>query len=199
MLADSNSTDDTAYLQVCGCEQLGATFCNYDYGDSGLCEACSDVPGGIVSGCWNFPHGWGHLRLPDRGADDCRKWCFQDHRVWRTLDLAGSENGGINLYTVSAASSLAVLRAETDDGWCLEALSYGGVEVDFSCNNPRGVWLDNPCAGWDYARPRARDSVAPLAGLPADRAREARKEGWLELAEGPKPARVGLVTTSPRF
>ena len=163
LLADSNSTDDTAYLQVCGCEQLGATFCNYDYGDSGFCEACSDVPGGIVSGCWK----WG---LPDRGADDCRKWCFQDHRVWRTLDLAGSYNGGINLYTVSAASSLAVLRAETDDGWCLEALSYGGVEVDFSCNNPRGVWLDNPCqAASDYGgqipcSPGGEMTFNPLTG-----------------------------------
>jgi len=60
----------SAPVPECGCEQVGVQFCNYDYGDSGFCEACDDVPGGYITGC----HRWG---LPAAGAADCRKWCFE--------------------------------------------------------------------------------------------------------------------------
>ena len=53
----------------CGCESMNGAFCNYDYGDSGFCEACSDVPHGTVDGC----HRWG---LPAAGAMSCVWWCF---------------------------------------------------------------------------------------------------------------------------
>ena len=48
---------------------MGVAFCNYDNGDSGFCELCADVPGGVEEGCGN----WG---LPTAGEEDCRKWCW---------------------------------------------------------------------------------------------------------------------------
>ena len=62
---------DASYVQICGCEVIGESFCNYDYGVSGSCETCADIPGGTLSGCDQ----WG---LPDAGAADCHKWCGDD-------------------------------------------------------------------------------------------------------------------------
>ena len=62
-----------SYVPVCNCEVIGESFCNYDYGDSGSCENCADIPGGTLSGCDQ----WG---LPDAGAADCHKWCGQQQQ-----------------------------------------------------------------------------------------------------------------------
>ena len=52
---------------VCGCEVLGHSFCNYDYGNSGTCEPCSDIDD--VSSCAS-------QGLPSAGVADCVRWCF---------------------------------------------------------------------------------------------------------------------------
>ena len=51
----------------CGCEAVGGTFCNYDYGDSGFCEPCSSR---------NTPTDCHSDGLPAAGAADCERWCF---------------------------------------------------------------------------------------------------------------------------
>ena len=58
---------------VCGCEEAGRSFCNYDFGDSGFCEACSDPGAGadVSGGDW----GCYNRGLPDAGAADCVRWC----------------------------------------------------------------------------------------------------------------------------
>ena len=58
---------------VCGCEEAGRSYCNYDFGDSGFCEACSDPGAGadVSGGNW----GCYNRGLPDAGAADCVKWC----------------------------------------------------------------------------------------------------------------------------
>ena len=96
-------------------------------------------------------------------------------------------------YDVAYAASTITIINPKSDGWCFDQMWFDNQPILLNNQKQTGVWLDNPCEKWDYARPRARDSVAPLAGLPADRAREARKEGWLELAEGHKagPSRPG--------
>ena len=53
---------------VCGCEVLGQSFCNYDYGNSGLCEPCNSVAG-RASNCAS-------VGLPSAGVADCVRWCF---------------------------------------------------------------------------------------------------------------------------
>ena len=59
---------------VCGCEEAGQSFCNYDLGDAGFCEACSDRPSDNVVGSYDGCHNWG---LPEAGADDCVRWCSE--------------------------------------------------------------------------------------------------------------------------
>ena len=58
---------------VCGCEEAGVSFCTYDFGDSGSCEACSDPGAGadVSGGNW----GCYNRGLPEAGAADCVKWC----------------------------------------------------------------------------------------------------------------------------
>ena len=51
---------------LCGCED-GTNFCNYDFGDTGDCEACSEVPS--VQDCYE-------QGLSDEGAADCEQRCF---------------------------------------------------------------------------------------------------------------------------
>ena len=53
----------------CGCEIDGKTYCNFDFGDTGNCETCNDHTN--VSSCEN-------AGLPDEGALDCKKRCFDD-------------------------------------------------------------------------------------------------------------------------
>jgi hypothetical protein len=51
----------------CGCEIDGETFCNFDYGNNGFCENCSDFE--TVERCYNDG-------LPMAGAADCEARCF---------------------------------------------------------------------------------------------------------------------------
>ncbi|EOD35913.1 hypothetical protein EMIHUDRAFT_110524 [Emiliania huxleyi CCMP1516] len=68
---------DPSWPSPCGCEEVGVAFCNYDKGDSGFCELCTDVPGGAEEGCGNWD-------LPPAGEEDCRKWC------WSSTDYDGN-------------------------------------------------------------------------------------------------------------
>jgi len=56
---------------VCGCEVDGEFFCNFDFGDSGNCEPCSAPRS--RDDCYNSG-------LPDAGAEDCAKRCFDNSR-----------------------------------------------------------------------------------------------------------------------
>lgn len=53
----------------CGCEIDGKTFCNFDYGHNGTCESCDNHKD--ATSCE-------HDGLPDKGAIDCKKRCFND-------------------------------------------------------------------------------------------------------------------------
>jgi len=46
----------------CGCEVNGVRFCNFDHGDTGVCEECADID------CYNDG-------LPQRGVNDCAARC----------------------------------------------------------------------------------------------------------------------------
>ena len=54
---------------VCGCEEMGASFCNYDYGASGSCESCGDVSSSPCD----------QRGLPDAGVADCEACCNASH------------------------------------------------------------------------------------------------------------------------
>ena len=54
---------------VCDCEEMGATFCNYDYGASGVCESCGDVSSSPCD----------QRGLPDAGVADCEACCNASH------------------------------------------------------------------------------------------------------------------------
>jgi len=60
------------YWDNCGCTP-GEEFCNYDDGDYGSCESCTDDNGDDVYAsydeCWNDG-------LPDAGAAACSAECF---------------------------------------------------------------------------------------------------------------------------
>jgi len=53
----------------CGCEINGIKFCNYNNGNTGFCEDCSNF--GTVNDCDNDG-------LPLKGATDCRERCFSE-------------------------------------------------------------------------------------------------------------------------
>ena len=61
---------------VCGCEEMGASFCKYDYGasdygayDYGSCESCGDVSSSPCD----------QRGLPDAGVADCEACCNASH------------------------------------------------------------------------------------------------------------------------
>jgi hypothetical protein len=54
---------------VCGCEEMGASFCIYDYGASGFCESCGDVSSSPCD----------QRGLPDAGVADCEACCNASH------------------------------------------------------------------------------------------------------------------------
>ena len=64
----------------CGCEIPSVKFCNYDDGNTGNCENCSDMEGELQS-CYE-------TGLPEKGANDCAKYCFSNfttvpfYEVW---------------------------------------------------------------------------------------------------------------------
>ena len=50
------------------CDCIGGTFCNYDSGDGGRCEECSEFM--VSDDCYkDF--------LPDKGAAECEQRCFE--------------------------------------------------------------------------------------------------------------------------
>ena len=53
--------------QICGCEVQNMQFCNYDYGNTGFCETCSN---------FDTPKSCFHDGLPQQGAEDCVAKCF---------------------------------------------------------------------------------------------------------------------------
>jgi hypothetical protein len=52
---------------VCGCEEYGVKFCNYDYGDTGFCEECNS---------YNTYQDCSETGLPEAGINDCVLNCF---------------------------------------------------------------------------------------------------------------------------
>jgi hypothetical protein len=74
--------------------------------------------------------------------------------AWQTLDNPGDdrEAGQTDTYKVGLAGSLVEVRADSSDGWCIESMSYGGVEVALSCQGG-ALWLDSPCTSPTYGSP----------------------------------------------
>ena len=56
-------------------------------------------------------------------------------------------------YSVNWAKNTFSIITSSDDGWCIDKITYGSLSVDLSNQQKSGVWLDKPCSGWDYDRP----------------------------------------------
>ena len=65
-------------LPPCGCEQNGVRFCNFDFGSTGKCEACSGFS--ARSDC-------GSAGLPAAGAKDCSSRCFGEITACKNVYL----------------------------------------------------------------------------------------------------------------
>jgi hypothetical protein len=61
----------------CGC--FGRTFCNYDYGDTGFCEACFEVV--TKEECYT-------TGLPEKGAVNCELRCFGLPEINELMNIA---------------------------------------------------------------------------------------------------------------
>jgi len=64
---DDETYDDDIGKSCPGCEENGMRFCNFDYGDSGVCESCSK---------YENEDQCNSDGLPEPGAADCRARCF---------------------------------------------------------------------------------------------------------------------------
>jgi hypothetical protein len=84
------SHDENSFTQVCGCEVVGATFCNFDE-DRRFCESCDAHC--ELSTCYDDG-------LPLLGAADCSKWCFPfanvtDYSATRSCTTSESVSTGV--------------------------------------------------------------------------------------------------------
>merc|ERR1719506_1765215 len=110
----------------CGCEVPHEWFCNYDYGTTGFCETCSDVPeGGGPHGCEN----WG---LPAAGALDCVDKCCPGKSFDPPDNADGTKNVGCGCEV--AGDWFCNYDYGTQGGFCEACADVPGGKLD-GCNN----------------------------------------------------------------
>jgi hypothetical protein len=56
-------------------------------------------------------------------------------------------------YDVAYAASTFTIINPKSDGWCFDQIWFDNQPILLNNQKQTGVWLDNPCAGWDYDRP----------------------------------------------